>query len=87
MSERPLLHAGGDRQRVLVAGGVSKTAEILHLSSSDPSDSGQWTLIAPLLTGLFSTSLVECSIRIFAIGSFLVCIVPSFSNDLLLNII
>ncbi len=76
-----LLQAGGDRQRVLVAGGASKTAEILQLSCSDPADSGQWTLIAHLSDILLFTFLVECSNRIFAIGSFLACISPSFSMD------
>ncbi len=82
--ERPgmlLLQAGGDRQRVLVAGGESRTAEILHLSCSDPSDCGQWTLIAPLSKYFSFTFLVEWSNRIFAIGSFLVCTTPSISRD------
>ncbi len=68
-----LSSSGGDRQRVLVAGGRSDTAEILHLSCRDPSDSGQWTLIAPLSTEFCSTSLVEFDNRVFAIGSFLAC--------------
>ncbi len=76
-----LLHAGGDRQRVLVAGGGSGTADILQLSCSDPSDRGQWTRIAPLSEEFFETLLVEFSSRIFAIGSFLVCNTPSFSKD------
>ncbi len=57
-----LLPAGCDRQRVLVAGGNSRTAEILQLSCSDPSDCGQWTRIAGLSEGFDSTSLVQCSI-------------------------
>ncbi len=73
-----LLQAGGDRQRVLVAGGGSRTAEILHLSLSD---CGQWTLIAPLSKYFSITFLVEWSNRIFAIGSFLVCTTPSISRD------
>ncbi len=72
-----LLQAGGDRQRVLVAGGGSRTAEILQLSCSDSSDYGQWTLIAPLSDEFFDTLLVEFSNRIFAIGSFLACTTPS----------
>ncbi len=68
-----LLPSGGDRQRVLVAGGFTATAEILHLSCRDPSDSGQWTRIAPLSTRFSSTSLVEFNNRVFAIGSFLAC--------------
>ncbi len=77
-----LLQAGGERQRVLVAGGGrSSTAEILQLSCSDFSDCGQWTLIAPLSTLFFETSLVECRNRIFAIGSFLACTKPSFLRD------
>ncbi len=70
-SDRPgtlLLQAGCGRQRVLVAGGSSRTAEILQLSCSDPSDRGQWTLIAPLSGGFYETLLVEFSNRIFAIG-------------------
>ncbi len=89
-SHRPgmlLLQAGGARQRVLVAGGGrSSTAEILQLSCIDPSDRGQWTLIAPLSALFCKTSLVECSNRIFAIGSFFACIVPSFSRDFLLHL-
>ncbi len=83
-SQRPgmlLLQAGGDRQHVLVAGGRSSTAEILQLSCIDPSDCGQWTLIAPLSEWFHETSLVQCSNRIFAIGSFLACTKPSFSRD------
>ncbi len=76
-----LLQAGGDRQRVLVAGGVSRTAEILHLSSSDPYDLGQWTRIAPLSKEFNYTSLVGGSNRIFAIGAFLACAKPFFSKD------
>ncbi len=64
-----LLQAGGDRQRILVAGGRSRTAEILQLSCSDPSDCGQWTRIVPLSEEFFETLLVEFSSRIFAIGS------------------
>ncbi len=71
-----LLLSGGHKQRVLVAGGVSSTAEILQLSCSDPSDCGQWTLIAPLSKDFLSPSLVEWSNRIFAIGSFLAYITP-----------
>ncbi len=82
-----LLQAGGHRQRVHVAGGESRTAEILHLSCSDPSDCGQWTLIAPLSDYFLFTFLVEWRNRIFATSAFLACIVPSFSKDLLLNII
>ncbi len=76
-----LLLSGGDRQRVLVAGGIESTAEILQLSCSDPSDCGQWTLIAPLSTEFDSTFLVPCSNRIFAIGAFLACAKPFFSKD------
>ncbi len=76
-----LLQAGGDRQRVLVAGGRSSTAEILQLSCSDPSDCGQWTLIAPLSVEFYETLLFEWSNRIFAIGSFLACTTPSFSKE------
>ncbi len=76
-----LLLSGGDRKRVIVAGGGgSSTAEILQLSCSDPSDSGQWTRITHLSKGFNHTFLIECSNRIFAIGSFLVCITPSFSK-------
>ncbi len=82
-----LLSSGGDRQRVLVAGGGrSATAEILHLSCRDPSDSGQWTRIARLSMRFSSTFLVEFNSRVFAIGSFLACISPSLSNDLILNL-
>ncbi len=63
-----LSSSGGDRQRVLVAGGRSDTAEILHLSCRDPSDSGQWTRIAHLSTWFLHASLVEFNKRIFAIG-------------------
>ncbi len=66
-----LLLSGGDRQRVLVAGGGSGTAEILQLSCSDPSDTGQWTRIAPLSTQFYPTCLVEFNNRVFAIGLFL----------------
>ncbi len=76
-----LLQAGGDSQRVLVAGGGSRTAEILHLSLSDPSDCGQWNLIAPLPMYFSFTFFVEWSNRIFAIGSLLVCTTPSISRD------
>ncbi len=76
------LLSGGQRQRVLVAGGLSDTAEILQFSCSDPSDSGQWTRITPLPEWFHLTSLVEFNNRIFAIGSFLACITPSFSKDL-----
>ncbi len=76
-----LLQAGGDKQRVLVAGGRSRTAEILQLSCSDPSDCGQWTQIAHLSGYFLSTFLVEWRNRIFAIGSFLACTKPSFSRD------
>ncbi len=76
-----LLSSDGDRQRVLVAGGGvtatagggSDTAEILHLSCRDPSDSGQWTRIAPLSTEFDFTYLVEFNNRVYAIGSFLAC--------------
>ncbi len=78
-----LLSSGGDRQRVLVAGGASSTAEILQLSCSDPSDCGQWTRIAPLSTPLIPTFLVQCSNRIFAIGSFFPYIKPSISKNIL----
>ncbi len=64
-----LLQAGGDRQRVLVAGGKSITAEILHLSLSDPSDCGQWTRIACLSNMFHDTFFVEWNNHIFAIGS------------------
>ncbi len=76
-----LLQAGGDRQRVLVAGGESRTAEILQLSCSEPSDYGQWTLIAPLSKYFSFSFLIEWSNRIFAIGSFLACTTPSFPRD------
>ncbi len=76
-----LLLAGGDKQRVLVAGGASSTAEILQLSCSDPSDCGQLTRIAPLSKRFYDTFLVECSNRILSIGSFLACITPFFSKD------
>ncbi len=76
-----LLQAGGDRQRVLVAGGESRTAEILQLSCSDPNDCGQWTQIAPLSEEFNGASLVEWSNRIFAISSFLVCTTPFFSRE------
>ncbi len=76
-----LLQAGGDRQRVLVAGGESRTAEILQLSCSDPSDCGQWTQIADLSEQFYYTFLVEWSNRIFTIGAFLVCTTPSISRD------
>ncbi len=70
-----LLSSGGDRQRVVVAGGGgSATAEILHLSCRDPSDSGQWMRIARLSTGFLHASLVEFDNRVYAIGSFLACI-------------
>ncbi len=49
------LLSSGHKQRVLVAGGVNSTAEILLLSCSDPSDCGQWTLIAPLSKDFFIT--------------------------------
>ncbi len=83
-----LSSSGGDRQRVLVAGGWrSATAEILHLSCRDPSDSGQWTRIAPLSTEFSDTSLVEFNSRIFAIGSFLACSSHLLSsNDLIINL-
>ncbi len=69
-----LSSSDGDRQRVLVAGGgESATAEILHLSCRDPSDRGQWTLIAPLSTEFDFTYLVEFNNRVYAIGSFLAC--------------
>ncbi len=89
-SHRPgvlLLHAGGDRQRVLVAGGGSITAEILQLSCSDPSDCGQWMQIAPLSTEFDSTFLVQCSNRIFAIGSFLANITPFLFKGLIITFI
>ncbi len=76
-----LLQARGDRHRVLVAGGASKTAEILQLSCSDPSDCGQWTRIAPLSTPFLPTSLVEWREHIFAIGSFLACMTTFFQKD------
>ncbi len=82
--ERPgmlLLHAGGDRQRVLVAGGCSDTGEILQLSYRDPSDCGQWTLIAPLSEWFCDTFIVEWSNRILAIGSSLACTTPYISKD------
>ncbi len=76
-----LLHAGGDRQRVLVVGGESSTAEILHLSCSDSSDCGQWTLIAPMSEYFSFTFLANFGNRIFAIGSFLACMTNSFQKD------
>ncbi len=88
--ERPgmlLLQAGGDRQRVLVAGGNRSTAEILHVSCRDRSDCGQWTRIAPLSDEFYSTFLVECSNRIFVIGSFLACTKPFFAKDYLLHLL
>ncbi len=82
-----LLQAGGDRQRVLVAGGGSSTAEILQLSCSDPSDCGQWTRIAPLSDEFYDTLLVEFSNRIFAIGSFLANITPFLFKGLIITFI
>ncbi len=76
-----LLQAGGDRQRVLVAGGQSSTAEILQLSCSDPSGCGQWTLIAPLSEEFYDTLLV------FAIGSFLANITPFLFKGLIITFI
>ncbi len=79
-----LLLPGGDRQRVLVAGGGSSTAEILQLSCSDPYDSGQWTRIAPLSEWFYDTFLVAWSNRIYATGSFLAYITPSFFKRLII---
>ncbi len=79
-----VLLSGGDRQRVLVAGGWgSSTAEIFKLSCSDPSDRGQWTLIAPPLMECYPKSLFVWSDRIFATGSLLSYIKPSISKDFL----
>ncbi len=70
-----------------MAGGESRTAEILQLSCSDPSDSGQWTLIAPLSSLYFDTFLVEWRDHIFAIGSSLACTTSFFSKDSLLHLL
>ncbi len=80
-----LLPSGGDRQRVLVAGGESRTAESLQLSCSDPSDCGQWTLIAPLSDECYDTLLVEWNNRIFAIGSFLAYITPFLFKGIIIT--
>ncbi len=47
-----MMPSSDHRQRVLVAGGESASAEILQLSCGDPIDLGQWTLISSL-TGAF----------------------------------
>ncbi len=82
-----LLLPGGNKQRVLVAGGASRTAEILQLTCSDTSDIGQWTRIALLTMRFSSPSLVECCSRIFAIGSFLACITPFLFKGFIIPII
>ncbi len=56
------------RDRVFVAGGGTRLAEILHLSLND-NDRGIWTLLTQPLTQAFrETFLVNCNNRILAIG-------------------
>ncbi len=56
------------RDRVLVAGGGSRTAEILHLPRDD-NDSGVWTRIRmPLTKNFFITFLANFNNRILAFG-------------------
>ncbi len=56
------------RERVLVVGGGSTTAEILQLPHDD-SDRGVWTLLTkPLTRGFGKTFLVNFSNRIVAVG-------------------
>ncbi len=56
---RMLLLAGGDRKRVLVAGGYSSTIEVLQISFSNPSDWGHWTRIVPVSKELYFTILAS----------------------------
>ncbi len=82
-----LLSSSGDRQRVLVAGGFTATAEILHLSCRDPNYRGQWTRIAPLSTEFYYTFLVEFDNRVYAISLFLDSSSHLlYSNNLILNL-
>ncbi len=59
-------------QRVLVAGGGRKSAEILRINCSDASDRGQWTQIGPLSSELATTFLVALNGRVLAFGK-LIC--------------
>ncbi len=54
-----LLLTGDEQiQRILVAGGVRNTTEMLKISFANAADRGQWTLIAPLSIFFDETFLV-----------------------------
>lgn len=57
-----------DVQKVLVAGGWSRTTEVLKFSCNDPFDCGQWTIVGPLTRLFKSTFLVGLKDSIFAFG-------------------
>ncbi len=66
-----LLAGSGARQRVIVAGGGTHTAELLQFSCDDPSDCGQWTQLTSLTQAFYTTFIIELTDRIFTIGLFL----------------
>ncbi len=55
-------------QRILVAGGCTKNAELLTIACTNTSDRGQWTFIAPLSKSFRPTLLVCFNGRILAFG-------------------
>ncbi len=67
-------------QRILVAGGVSNTTEMLTIACANAADRGQWTLIAPLSKLFEETSLVCFNGRILALGKCHLCLILSFSS-------
>ncbi len=69
------------RERVLVVGGGSKTAEVLQLPR-DEHDQGLWTLlIQPLSRDFYRTSLVNFNNRIVAVGELYIHLVAITSQQ------
>ncbi len=64
-----LLPGCEDTQRILLAGGDRKTAELLTISCTDAKDQGQWTLIAPLSKRFYKPSLLFFNGRVLAFGT------------------
>ncbi len=63
-----LLNGSEESQRILVAGGYTRTTELLTISCINSADRGQWTLITPLSAPFDNTFLVCFNGRLFAIG-------------------
>ncbi len=69
------------RERVLVVGGGSTTAEILQLPHDD-SDRGVWTLLTkPLTRGFEKTFLINFNNRIVAVGELYINLVTMSSKQ------